>query len=92
MNAYLDESGRALKPRLADDEPARRGPLMGHDPCPLVSTKGGADLAGSRSAHERPRPPACGETTRVTNGASLRWRSRTHADPEDAGEQSRPPY
>ena len=45
MNAYLDESGRALKPRLADDEPARRGPLMGHDPCPLTSTEGGADLA-----------------------------------------------
>ena len=82
MNAYLDESGRALKPLLADDEPTGRGPLVGRDPRPLVSTMGGADPAGSRSAHERPRPPAHGETTGATSGASPHWGLCTHVNPK----------
>ena len=69
MNAYPDESGRALKPRPADDEPTGRGSLKGHDPRPLTSTEGGADPAGPRLAPERPRPLARGETTRATGGA-----------------------
>ena len=31
MNAYLDESGRALKPRPADNVPTGQGSLVGHD-------------------------------------------------------------
>ena len=31
MNAYLDKSGRALKPRPAYGKPTGQGPLVGHD-------------------------------------------------------------
>ena len=54
IGTYLDERGRALKPRPAGDEPAEQGSLTGHDPHPLTSTEGGADPAGSRLAHESP--------------------------------------
>ena len=68
MNAYLDESDKALKARPADDEPTRRGPPAGHDPHPLTSAKGGADPAGPRSTLEQPRPPTHGEPTRAIGG------------------------
>ena len=46
MNAYLDDNGRALKPRPAGNETTRQGPLVGRDPRALISAEEGADPAG----------------------------------------------
>jgi len=90
MNTNLDESGRTLKPRPANNKLTRRGSLGGHDPRPLRSIEGGGDPVGPCSAYERPRPLAHGETTGATGGASPHWGSHTRVDPEDVGEQSPP--
>ena len=46
MNAYLDDSNRALKPRPVDDEPIRQGPPAGRDLPALISVEEGANLDG----------------------------------------------
>jgi hypothetical protein len=56
---------------------------MGHDPRPLTLTRAGVDPAGSRMAHESPRPSAHGAPTRVADGVSSHCGSRARTDPED---------
>jgi len=68
MGTYLVARGRALKPRPTGNEPAERGPLTGHDPCPLTSTEGGVDPASSRAAHEPLKPLACDAPTEAAGG------------------------
>ena len=83
MNAYLDDSGRALKPQPADDESTGQGPLMGCDPRPLALTGGGVVLVGFQSACASLRLPVRGTPTRAAGGVFTHCGSCTGASPDD---------